>query len=117
MEIVKIVYNVDNGTPFPVVKNEEGESVYPEFEYTSEPVPEGLYQPIYFDESQQKWIGSSKEEFEKTIAKPTDKSEKDLLISQLAVQVATQQSKITTLEKTIGELTLQLAQLKGAESV
>lgn len=117
MEVVKIVYNIDNGEPFPVVKNEEDESVYPEFEYTTEPVPEGLYQPVYFDVDQQKWIGSTKEEFEKTITRPIDKSEKDLLISQLAVQVATQQSKITTLEKTIGEMALQLAQLKGASSL
>lgn len=117
MEVVKIVYNIDNGAPFPVVKNAEGESVYPEFEYTTEPVPEGLYQPVYFDVDQQKWVGSTKEEFEKTIKRPIDKSEKDLLLSQLTIQVATQKSEVVTLQKTVGELALQLAQLKGASSV
>lgn len=117
MEVLKIVYNIDNGEPFPVMKNEEDESVYPEFEYTTEPVPEGLYQPVYFDVEQQKWIGSTREEFEKTIKKATDKSEKDLLLSQLTIQVATQKAEVVTLQKTVGELALQLAQLKGASSV
>ena len=117
MEVLKIVYNIDNGEPFPVIKNEEEESVYPEFEYTTEPVPEGLYQPVYFDVEQQKWVGSTREEFEKTITKATDKSEKDLLLSQLTIQVATQKTEVVTLQKTVGELALQIAQLKGASSV
>ncbi|PTH63895.1 hypothetical protein BU583_01385 [Staphylococcus agnetis] len=112
MEIEKVVYNVHNGQPFLVVKNEEGENVYPEFEYTEVPVPEGVYLPAFFDVYKNQWIGSTKEEFEKTLTKETSVN-KDLLISQLTIKVATQESEITQLKSLIGNLTLEVAQLKG----
>lgn len=47
MIIEKVVYNIDNGQPFLVSLNKEGESIYPDFEYTETPIPEGIYQPIF----------------------------------------------------------------------
>ncbi|NJH86110.1 hypothetical protein GLV96_06015 [Staphylococcus agnetis] len=109
MKIEKVVYNAHNGQPFLVVKNEEGENVYPEFEYTDVPVPDGLYQPFYFDVSQNKWIGTSKEEFDKQHPKEEESPNREVLVAELMAQIASQDSEIKNLTKITAELALSLA--------
>ncbi|REI04076.1 hypothetical protein DOS62_06715 [Staphylococcus felis] len=114
MNIQKVVYNVDDGNPFLVVLNEEGESVYPDFEYTEKPVPGGIYQPIYFDVEKDEWIGSTKEEYESTLdpIEPS-KKDKDLIISELTVQLAAQQLEIEKIKELTANVSLTLAQVQG----
>ncbi|MCO4356996.1 hypothetical protein [Staphylococcus agnetis] len=109
MEIEKVVYNVSNGQPFLVVKNEDGESVYPEFEYTDVPVPDGLYQPFYFDVSKNKWIGTSKEEFDKQHQTEEETPNREVLVAELMAQIASQDLEIKNLTKITAELALSLA--------
>ncbi|PTF70271.1 hypothetical protein [Staphylococcus chromogenes] len=109
MNIEKVVYNVDNGQPFLVLTDKEGESVYPEFEHTEVPVPDGLYQPFYFDQHQNKWIGTSKEEFEKQHEPEEVAPNKDMLVAELMAQIAAQDLEIKNLQKVTAELALSLA--------
>ncbi|WP_432368661.1 hypothetical protein [Staphylococcus chromogenes] len=109
MIIEKVVYNINTGAPFLVMKNDDGESVYPDFEYTDVPIPEGLYQPFYFDVGQNKWIGTSKEEFEKQHEPEEVVPNKDMLVAELMAQIAAQDSEIKNLQKVTAELTVSLA--------
>ncbi|MCO4330985.1 hypothetical protein MTQ91_03240 [Staphylococcus hyicus] len=109
MNIEKVVYNVDNGQPFLVFTDKDGESVYPEFEYTEVPVPDGLYQPFYFDQHQNKWIGTSKEEFEKQHEPEEVAPNKDMLVAELMAQIAAQDLEIKNLQKVTAELSVSLA--------
>lgn len=109
MIIEKVVYNINTGAPFLVIKNDDGESVYPDFEYTDVPIPEGLYQPFYFDVGQNKWIGTSKEEFEKQHEPEEVAPNKDMLVAELMAQIAAQDSEIKNLQKVTAELTVSLA--------
>lgn len=109
MNIEKVVYNVDNGQPFLVFTDKDGESVYPEFEYTDVPVPDGLYQPFYFDVDQNKWIGTSKEEFEKEHQTEEELPNREVLVAELMAQIASQDLEIKNLQKVTAELSLSLA--------
>ncbi|AAX91290.1 tail fiber protein [Staphylococcus phage 37] len=117
MIIEKVVYNIDNGQPFLVSLNEEGESIYPDFEYTETPIPEGIYQPIYFDVENNKWIGSTREEYESSLEETHQSGvDKDKIISDLTIQLAAQQDDITNLKELTASLSLALAQIQGGIS-
>lgn len=62
MDNFKTVY-LYNGTPFLVTLDENEEYIYPQQPFTSVAPPSGIYSPFYFDGN--KWIGASKEDWEK----------------------------------------------------
>ncbi|WP_239732998.1 hypothetical protein [Mammaliicoccus sp. E-M26] len=121
---MKIVYLYD-GTPFIVELNEEGEYIYPKDEYTEIPPPEGIYQPFYYDGN--KWIGTSKEEWElNNITDPTPDDLK-LMVSNLQKQLVmsnlnmskisqvnmTQTDDIKELKEQLANVVLELTKLKN----
>lgn len=96
--------------------NSEGESVYPDFEYTEIPVPDGLYQPFYFDVSQNKWVGTSKEDFEKQHQPGEEVVDiKDQMIMELTTQLAETKSKVESMETAFVDLTEQVASIQGGK--
>ncbi|WP_337227927.1 hypothetical protein [Staphylococcus succinus] len=112
---MEVVYKYD-GTPFVVFKDDVGENIYPQDEWTTVKPPAGIYQPFYFDGN--KWIGSTKEEFESGINRPpiTPKA-LEILVSQLQLQVTIGNTKTKELENKlkISEQTLAETVLKVAE--
>lgn len=121
---MKIVYLLD-GTPFMVNKNNEGEFVYPNDEYTEIKPPEGIYQPFYYDGNE--WIGTSKEEWElNNITDPTP-DELKLMVSNLQKQLVmsslnmskisqvnmTQTNDIKELKEQLANVVLELTKLKN----
>ena len=88
---MKIVYLLD-GTPFISELNEEGEYVYPNDEWTEVPPPEGIYQPFYYDGN--KWIGSTREEWESNQEElPTQPNE----IEELKQRISELENKVQEL--------------------
>ncbi|MCE3022532.1 hypothetical protein [Staphylococcus pasteuri] len=81
--------------------------------------PEGIYEPYQFDEVEEVWIGSSKEEFEKNLANEQSdntesvKDEKDLVIEDLTEQLANTHTEINTLRESVMDLTEQVANIQG----
>lgn len=121
---MKIVYLLD-GTPFMVNKNNEGEFVYPNDEYTEIKPPEGIYQPFYYDGNE--WIGTSKEEWElNNITDPTP-DELKLMVSNLQKQLVmsslnmskmsqvnmTQTDEINKLKEQLANVVIELTKLKN----
>lgn len=115
---MEVVYLYD-GTPFIVYQDDDGENVYPMDEWTKIPPTPGIYQPFYFDG--EKWIGTSKEEWEANINKPpiTPKA-LELLVSQLQLQIMIGntktkelESKLKISEQTLAETVLKVTELEN----
>ncbi len=121
---MKIVY-LYNGTPFMVELDNEGEYVYPKDEWSETPPPEGIYQPFYYDGN--KWIGTSKEDWElNNITDPTPDDLK-LMVSNLQKQLVmsnlnmskmsqvnmTQTNDIKELKEQVANVVLELTKLKN----
>lgn len=123
-----------DGTPYIAFKNEEGEYNYPEEAWTEVAPPEGIYSPFYFDGN--KWIGSTKEEFEETLPEEElpPPSTSELMMASTQMQVAessfqlrdTQKQlaqsilenvekdkRIETLEQQQAQILLELTEMKG----
>ncbi|MDQ7223757.1 hypothetical protein RCI18_05500 [Staphylococcus haemolyticus] len=107
---MKIVYLWKNGQPVIVTTNEEGEYEYPSEEWTENKPDDGMYTPIYFDG--QKWIGQSKEVFEKELP-PEPIDDKDVLISNLSEQLLNTQLEIENIKKDMATV-LELLVGKGS---
>ncbi|UXU67486.1 inositol-3-phosphate synthase [Staphylococcus agnetis] len=107
------VYYSYSGQPYLVMDYEDLKKL--PSQVTQIKPPEGIYAPYYFDENQGVWIGSSKQEFEEKLPKEISVNN-EFLISQLAIKVATQENQISQLKAIIGDLTLEVAQLKGGAS-
>ncbi|OEK41275.1 hypothetical protein [Staphylococcus saprophyticus] len=124
-----------NGTPYLAYKNEEGEYDYPNDEWTDVAPPEGIYSPYYFDGN--KWIGSTKEEYEATLPEkePIEPSNSEIMMASTQMQIAessfqlrdTQKQlaqsmlesaekdkRVQTLEEQQAQILLELAEMKGA---
>lgn len=109
---MKIVYLWKDGKQILVFPNDEGEYVYPTENWTEQAPPEGIYAPFYYDG--QKWIGQSKEEFEKTL--PNEEpvvDEKDKLIADLAIQVANMNKELEENNTLMSDLLVKVAQIQG----
>lgn len=109
---MKIVYLWKNGQPVIVTLNEEGEFEYPTEKWTETKPDDGLYTPIYFDG--QKWIGQSKEEFEKTLP-PEPIDEKDVIIANLSQQLLNTQTEVENVKQDVATV-LNLLTEKGSVS-
>lgn len=130
----KQVYLYD-GTPYLAFKNSDGEFDYPEDEWTEVAPPEGIYSPFYFNGN--KWVGSTKEEYEESLPKEEilQPSASELMMASTQMQVAessfqlrdTQKQlaqsmlegaekdkRIETLEQQQAQILLELTEMKGA---
>ncbi|CRV31564.1 Uncharacterised protein [Streptococcus equi subsp. equi] len=131
----KQVYLYD-GTPYLAFKNKDGEYDYPNDEWTEVAPPEGIYSPFYFNSNE--WVGSTKEEYEKSLPKgeKTQPSTSEIMMSSTQMQVAessfqlreTQQKlaetmmdnaekdkRLESLEQQQAQVLLELAKIKGEE--
>lgn len=129
----KQVYLYD-GTPYLAFENEEEEYQYPEEAWTETPPPDGIYSPFYFNGDE--WIGSTKEEYEKSLPErePHVPNINEIMLAQAQMQVTktanqlikTQQEQADTLteltkkeqrlkeiEKQQAQTMLEIAKLKG----
>lgn len=129
----KQIFNRNNGEPKIVGINEEGEYSFDMFTYTDVAPSSGLYGVIYFDGD--KWIGSSKEEWESELP-PVDpyqpsnsemqqamtqmqltktavqlqKSQKEL--ANVVIESAKKDERLQVLEQQ-AETLIEIAKLKG----
>ena len=130
----KQVYLYD-GTPYLAFLNDEGEYDYPKESWTEVVPPEGIYSPFYFNGDE--WIGSTKEEYEKSLPKEeiSQPSTSELMMASTQMQiaessfqlrdtqkklaqsmldVAEKDKRIETLEEQQAQILLELAEMKGA---
>lgn len=100
---MKVVYLWKNGQQVLVFSNNDGEYVYPEEKWTEQKPPTGIYAPFYYDG--QKWVGQSKEDFEKNVeVLEVEPDDKDVMISALLQQNVEQQTQIDSTQKDIATL-------------
>ena len=125
-----------DGTPYLAFKNEDGEYDYPNDEWTEVAPPEGIYSPFYFNGNE--WVGSTKEEYEKSLPKEeiSQPSTSELMMASTQMQIAessfqlreTQQKlaetmmdnaekdkRLESLEQQQAQVLLELAEIKGGE--
>lgn len=125
-----------DGTPFLAFEDEEGEYQYPEESWTEVAPPEGIYSPFYFNGNE--WVGSTKEEYKKTLPKgeKTRPSTSEIMMASTQMQIAessfqlreTQQKlaetmmdnaekdkRLESLEQQQAQVLLELAEIKGGE--
>ena len=100
-----------DGTPYLAFLKEDGEYDYPQDEWTEVAPPEGIYSPFYFNGNE--WIGSTKEEYEKSLIKEEaapQPSTSEMMMASTQMQVAESSFQLRDTQK-------QLAQsmLEGAE--
>lgn len=105
---MKIVYLWKDGHQVLVFPNDEGEYVYPTENWTEQAPPEGIYAPFYYDG--QKWIGQSKEDFEKGLEpQPVEIDEKDNAITELTSLVVDLTEEVSTLQLGMAQIIEQHA--------
>ena len=112
---MKIVYLYD-GTPCLVYKDEDGEYVYPNDEWTEVSPPEGIYSPFYFDGNE--WIGSTREEWIESLPKDEGNitpDELDALNMQLIKNDLEHNNEIKALKQDIANLTKQMLGSEGGK--
>ncbi|RIL63898.1 hypothetical protein BUY59_11185 [Staphylococcus epidermidis] len=125
-----------DGTPYLAYLNSEGEYDYPNDEWTEVAPPEGIYSPFYFNGNE--WVGSTKEEYEKSLPKgeKTQPSTSEIMMASTQMQIAessfqlreTQQKlaetmmdnaekdkRLESLEQQQAQVLLELAEIKGGE--
>ena len=125
-----------DGTPYLAFKNEDGEYDYPNDEWTEVAPPEGIYSPFYFNGNE--WVGSTKEEYEKSLPKEeiSQPSTSEIMMASTQMQIAessfqlreTQQKlaetmmdnaekdkRLESLEQQQAQVLLELAEIKGGE--
>ncbi|KAB2157715.1 hypothetical protein F9B77_06445 [Staphylococcus epidermidis] len=104
----KQIYFYD-GTPYLVIENKRGDMEFPKGKWTEIEPPEGIFTPCYFDG--EKWIGTSHEEWLKKQPKVETEEipdDKDVLISDLTLQLMKTQDTVANLQNDIANLTLQV---------
>lgn len=93
----KQIYDKSSGNETLISSNEDGLFEYDSFIYTDVKPSNDLYDPKYFDGD--KWIGSTKEEWEAQQEKPTiEPKALELMVSQLQLQVTIGNKKTKDLE-------------------
>lgn len=109
---MKVVYLWKNGQQVLVFSNNDGEYVYPEEKWTEQKPPTGIYAPFYYDG--QKWVGQSKEDFEKNVEVPeVEPDDKDVIIANLSEQLLNTQLEIENVKKDMATV-LKLLLEKGS---
>ena len=105
----KQVYLYD-GTPFLAFEDEEGEYQYPEESWTEVAPPEGIYSPFYFNGNE--WVGSTKEEYEKSLPKEEtpQPSTSELMMASTQIQVAESSFQLRDTQKQLAQSMLDIAE-------
>ena len=105
----KQVYLYD-GTPYLAFKDEEGEYQYPEEAWTETPPPDGIYSPFYFNGNE--WIGSTKEEYEKSLPKEeiSQPSTSELMMASTQMQIAESSFQLRDTQKKLAQSMLDVAE-------
>ena len=105
----KQIYLYD-GTPYLAFKNEDGEYDYPEEAWTEVTPPEGIYSPFYFNGNE--WIGSTKEEYEKSLPKEeiSQPSTSELMMASTQMQIAESSFQLRDTQKKLAQSMLDVAE-------
>lgn len=103
------VYLYD-GTPFLLYKNANDEYIYPKDEWTEVAPPEGIYSPFYFNGNE--WVGSTKEEYKKTLPKEelTQPSTSEIMMASTQIQVAESSFQLRDTQKQLAQSMLDIAE-------
>ena len=108
-----------DGTPYLAFVNDEGEYNYPEESWTEVEPPEGIYSPFYFNGDE--WIGSTKEEYEKSLPErePHVPNINEIMLAQAQMQVTKTANQLIKTQQeqadTLTELTKKEQRLKEIE--
>ena len=99
-----------DGTPYLAFTNDEGEYDYPEEAWTEVAPPEGIYSPFYFNGNE--WIGSTKEEYEKSLPKEeiSQPSTSELMMASTQIQVAESSFQLRDTQKQLAQSMLDIAE-------
>ena len=99
-----------DGTPYLAFTNDEGEYDYPEEAWTEVAPPEGIYSPFYFNGNE--WVGSTKEEYEKSLPKEeiSQPSTSELMMASTQIQVAESSFQLRDTQKQLAQSMLDIAE-------
>ena len=99
-----------DGTPYLAYLNSEGEYDYPEEAWTEIVPPEGIYSPFYFNGNE--WVGSTKEEYEKSLPKEeiSQPSTSELMMASTQIQVAESSFQLRDTQKQLAQSMLDIAE-------
>ena len=99
-----------DGTPYLAFANEDGEYDYPEEAWTEVAPPEGIYSPFYFNGNE--WVGSTKEEYEKSLPKEeiSQPSTSELMMASTQIQVAESSFQLRDTQKQLAQSMLDIAE-------
>ena len=99
-----------DGTPYLAFVNDEGEYDYPEESWTEVAPPEGIYSPFYFNGNE--WVGSTKEEYEKSLPKEeiSQPSTSELMMASTQIQVAESSFQLRDTQKQLAQSMLDVAE-------
>lgn len=89
----------------------DGEFQYPNDEWTDVRPPEGIYQPFYFNGNE--WIGSTKEEYEKSLIKEETASQpstSEMMMASTQMQVAESSFQLRDTQKQLAQSMLDVAE-------
>lgn len=89
----------------------DGEFQYPLDEWTDVPPPEGIYQPFYFNGNE--WVGSTKEEYEKSLIKEEtafQPSTSEIMMASTQMQVAESSFQLRDTQKQLAQSMLDVAE-------
>ena len=103
----KLAYKSEDGSPIIIKENKEYN-----FEWTETPPPEGIYSP--FDFNGVEWIGSSKEEFEKTNPiNPYEPSVTEVELAKTQMELFKAQLSIEQLRQDNADIIKKLVEMEG----
>ncbi|PCF81434.1 hypothetical protein [Staphylococcus delphini] len=107
----KQVYLYD-GTPYLVFRDVEGEYRYPESDWTDIAPPEGIYSPFYFNSDKNEWVGSTREEFEKSLPKndEVELTPQEMMIAETQVAVAESTHQLKETQEMLAQTLLDNAE-------
>ena len=99
-----------DGTPYLAFANEDGEYDYPKEAWTEVAPPEGIYSPFYFNGNE--WVGSTKEEYEKSLPKEeiSQPSTSELMMASTQIQVAESSFQLRDTQKQLAQSMLDIAE-------
>ncbi|WWT40348.1 hypothetical protein [Staphylococcus phage PT1-4] len=89
----------------------DGEFQYPNDEWTDVQPPEGIYQPFYFNGDE--WVGSTKEEYEKSLIKEeaaSQPSTSEMMMASTQMQVAESSFQLRDTQKQLAQSMLENAE-------
>lgn len=114
------IYYSYTGKPYIVIDAEDLK--YLPKKVTQIPPPNGIYSPYIFDETNNKWVGGTVEEYKNNSQKDEEPNElpideKDIVISTLLQQNLDQQTKIDNVEKDVAALMEILVSNGGTPNV